>query len=437
MSPLHRGRAEGAWDGSQEPLGPPAASPLLRPTVREQGPAAAAQAQMGPAQAPVTFKDVVVTFTQEEWELLDLPQRTLYWRVMRETCGLLLSLGDEAKTRTTEPSASQSAVFEGCLSHRLPTQEDSGVSMLGEAREQKEPSKKQGGPVKTGIVPFKETLPGEMNPECGHWGTGENLCTKDLQEQVSAGDALHEYESRGSRKDPSIHGGKNLYKCKECGKGFKKNRFLLQHQWIHTKVKHYTCKKCGKAFLRKAELTGHYGVHMEKKLYECIRCEKAFSRRSHLTEHQRVHTGEKPFVCIECRKTFSRRSHLTEHRRIHSGEKPYMCSECGKAFARHSDFIRHNRTHTGEKPFECKECGKAFCNSFSVTRHMRCHSQEKLYECSECGKTYGYRSTLATHQKIHSGVKSYKCKRCGKAFYRKTGLSQHQRTHTEFRKRPF
>lgn len=44
-------------------------------------------------QAPVTFKDVLVTFTQEEWELLDLPQRTLYWKVMGETCRLLVSLG--------------------------------------------------------------------------------------------------------------------------------------------------------------------------------------------------------------------------------------------------------------------------------------------------------------------------------------------------------
>ena len=44
-------------------------------------------------QAPVTFKDVLVTFTQEEWELLDLPQRTLYWKVMRETFRLLVSLG--------------------------------------------------------------------------------------------------------------------------------------------------------------------------------------------------------------------------------------------------------------------------------------------------------------------------------------------------------
>lgn len=46
-------------------------------------------------QGPVTFKDVIVEFTREEWQLLNAAQRTLYREVMQENYGHLISVGEK------------------------------------------------------------------------------------------------------------------------------------------------------------------------------------------------------------------------------------------------------------------------------------------------------------------------------------------------------
>uniref|UniRef100_A0A8C8UPM0 Zinc finger protein 39-like n=1 Tax=Peromyscus maniculatus bairdii TaxID=230844 RepID=A0A8C8UPM0_PERMB len=367
---------------------------------------------MIPHTGSVSFEDISLDFTWDEWQDLDSAQRTLYRDVMLENYSSLMFLGH----CTTKPEL----IFK--LEHGF------GPWSLAEASIQSLP----------GV--HKMTVPIENDQEY-HKGL---LWQVEITNRQISNEEIVEAELMVAQKicQGTSYEGKACVKmfCQQSQRTRDQSTLACETAFSYNCIdekpyeneKPYKCLECGKYFYYKSQITEHQRSHTGEKPYECTECGKSFSYKSHLTVHQRSHTGEKPHECTECRKVFYYKSQLTRHQRSHTGEKPYECVKCGKSFYCNTHLSLHQRIHVSEKPYECTECGKTFSFSACLTRHQRTHTDEKPYECTECPKVFHFKKQLTHHLKSHTAEKRFECKQCGKAFYWRSNLSVHQKTHSEY-----
>ncbi|XP_003467385.3 zinc finger protein 793 isoform X1 [Cavia porcellus] len=392
-------------------------------------------------EIPVSFKDVVVGFTQEEWHWLNPVQRALYRDVMLETYSNLVSVGYEGtkpdvilRLEQEEAPWVCEAPCPGCCCWEDIWQVDI------QRKRQQDMFLRQGAFIS------KKALPEGKIHECNKFGkisllstdlfpsiqrpNNWDTCGKSLNDNLDLIGLKRNYVRKqdecygyGKLLQCSNHDkrsdGEKSWACGHCEKDFSHNPALIykpavanslvyKRKRIPPTEKPHVCSECGKAFCYKSEFIRHQRSHTGEKPYGCTDCGKAFSHKSTLIKHQRIHTGVRPFECFFCGKAFTQKSHRTEHQRTHTGERPFVCSECGKSFGEKSYLNVHRKVHTGERPYRCRECGKCFSQKSCLNKHWRTHTGEKPYGCNECGKAFYQKPNLSRHQKIHARKNAYR-----------------------------
>ncbi|XP_042306418.1 zinc finger protein 25-like isoform X1 [Sceloporus undulatus] len=383
----------------------------------------------------VTFKEVAVDFSEEEWALLNPDQKTLHMEVMSENLGLMASLGGSGQENEYEEEPHRT-FLEGS---KCKQQEGQKAKTDPQEERMNEAPASQGGNMcgisTQEVKPKEEEKSKYLCHECGRSFSCKvsfNLHRRTHTEGrlFSEDESPKTFSFTKCLLPHNVDTGEQPFMSLWCGKNFKWSSQLLSHQRTHAREKPFKLGECGRIFNQKALLTHHQATYTGEKPLQSLDYETSFTSMIEVTSQQGTLTAEKPFKCLECGKSFTQKTHLVCHQRSHSGEKPFKCFECGKSFGWKSSYTNHQAAHTRETPFQCLDCGKSFSWKTSLTNHQATHRGEKPFQCLECGKSFRWKTSLTNHQAVHTGEKPFQCLDCGQSFSQKAHLTSHQATHT-------
>ncbi|KAM3933216.1 uncharacterized protein RB166_001082 [Leptodactylus fuscus] len=329
-------------------------------------------------EGTLTFDDVAIRFSEEEWRGLRAPQKDLYREVMTDNYLNLNSLG-----LTVSPPEIVVKIERG---------EDPCVDAAGDRM------------VNGGAAGGHEDLWGEEEGGAGVSPAGGRVTRRSLR-LVKRNSGEWKEERRRlkpnaktaanptvtlDRSVPADHEGplRSQYGgpppspgLSDCSTRTPYNRVAAASQENpdpDSEDKIHTCAQCGESWSRLIDFLSHQMNNCQDRPHRCNICSKTFAKKQHLNAHRRTHTEDRPYTCNQCGRSFRQNSTLTTHLWSHAGHKPFHCSCCPKSFSRKTDLVAHMRRHTGERPYECPYCWDRFIRKKSLQRHLQKHSGESL-----------------------------------------------------------
>nr|XP_042123172.1 zinc finger protein 54-like isoform X11 [Peromyscus maniculatus bairdii] len=267
------------------------------------------------SQGLLSFRNVDVDFSKEEWEYLDCAQRALYMDVMLENYNNLVFVVLAQHDLNPSTLDADARVYEyHRICHKYGKVLDQGTTHI--VHEHVNIQKKA----------YKCNDLDKMIHELSLCTPHDTSDTTDNCNKYRFATHSHaSVESSNINRHKSGKTGEEHCKYKDCINCLNFCSMVIQNQRIHTENKEHKSTKYDKVFDTKHMLKQ---IYSGKKPHQCKKCGKYFKMYSSLSRHQRSHTAGKLYKCTKCGKSFLHLSHLKVHYKIHWEENSYKLSEC-------------------------------------------------------------------------------------------------------------
>nr|XP_033788858.1 zinc finger protein 354A-like [Geotrypetes seraphini] len=253
------------------------------------------------AQMQVTFEEIAVSFSQEEWEYLDEEQKKLYREVMRENYQILISLagsptftpkiisyierGEEPYIRD-EPVSEERETEKSICSDHQNRHDWKRIENQGEGPVEMEEIQTQSENVYENISQTPEII-------------NTKNCKQESREQTDPAEDSMDRDPQCERNDRELSNSPENQRPSQIS-----NSDKVTSESHHGKRKRKTHQKL---------LQMHKRDHKNKKPFPATEHNKSYTQLSSLKIQQETPKEVTPFTCTECNKSFTRLSTLKNH----------------------------------------------------------------------------------------------------------------------------